>query len=104
MALISNGTTIASGGSLSVSTTPTTAQVLSATASASAGAVGSYAMIANEYWSTSNEGTTFNANLRFSNANAGHNNRAPSGTWRLMGTTQGTSTGRSHTSVMLRIS
>ena len=43
MAFISNGTTVASGGSLQNVPAPTNSQILSGVASTSVGAVGSYA-------------------------------------------------------------
>lgn len=91
MALISNGTTIASGGSLSVSTTPTTAQVASATAGISAGAVGCYSALGNYYNSDSkNYGVTHGGSNMFPvNFNGGNQSSARSGTWRCMGYSAG---------------
>lgn len=75
---------------------PTTAQVLSATAGASVGAVGSYAFLARvANKASSAAGTTVSgADLRYSNAysnndqaNEGSNSVAPSGTWMIMGNT-----------------
>ena len=112
MALISNGTTIASGGSLSVSTTPTTSQVLSATASASVGSVGTYAMLKNSSHSSYTEGTTVSTsnNLSFGSNSDGYNrgdnnNVWVSGTWRVMGSVRDTNNNnQGKTSVWLRIS
>lgn len=85
MAIISNGTTIASGGSLSVSVAPTNAQVANAIASgASAGSVGTYIMVRTE-GGTLTPNSTFSGNssnwryggLDFTNI--------PSGTYRALG-------------------
>ena len=75
---------------------PTTAQVLSATAGAAAGDVGSYAFLARVAGKASSPaGTTIaGSNLRYSNAysnndqaNEGSNSVSPSGTWMIMGNT-----------------
>ena len=80
MAIISNGTTIASGGSLSVSATPPT----------SINTVGTYAFIQFNNGGTSGSqtvGTTFSSSyMRFTNLNQDTpTNITPSGTWRIMG-------------------
>ena len=68
-----------------VSTTPTTAQVLSATAGANAGDVGSYAFCKDSTNATLGAGNTRSGSvLQYSNANAVASG-TPSGTWRLMG-------------------
>lgn len=104
MALISNGTTIASGGSLSVSVTPTTSDVLTATAGLSAGAVGTYGQLqrspSNVIMSVGN--TESGSNLRWSAA-GGPSSGTPSGTWRLLGRIDNNS-GALATSVWIRIS
>jgi hypothetical protein len=98
-----------------ISTTPTTAQVLDATAGATAGAVGTYAMLGVVSGDDPfEEGTTkAGSELRFGNTSAGISrpisDREPSGTWQLMGTigyTNGSpSTGiAARGSVWLRIS
>ena len=99
MALISNGTTVASGGSVTVSSSA----VATATAGISTNAVGSYALIYRGTWSNTNSGSTFNNDLQFSNCSPSTNNNAASGTWRLMGITK-TGAARSNSTVMLRIS
>lgn len=78
-----------------ISTTPTTAQVLSATAGANAGDVGSYAFfsIPTSSTATFTQGSTYaGSSLRYSGAlstgNAGRSfisGTAPAGTWRAMG-------------------
>lgn len=73
-----------------ISTTPTTDQVLSATAGASVGAVGTYAALGTILQSTFGEGSTIaGSNLRYSGFVAGSSGAAtggtPSGTWRVMG-------------------
>ena len=104
MAIISNGTTIASGGSLSVSVTPTTSDVLTATAGLSAGAVGTYGQLqrspANTLRSVGN--TDSGSVLRWSAA-GGATSGTPSGTWRLLGRIDNNGGGLA-TSVWIRIS
>lgn len=77
-----------------VSTTPTTAQVLSATAGASLGEVGTYALLSRPNYSGSNitQGSTYAGSaLRYAGGlSAGDSNNsisgtAPAGTWRAMG-------------------
>ncbi len=81
-----------------VSTTPTTAQVLSATAGASVGAVGTYAFLINTGTSTvAPGGTVAGSNLRYASVGgqgtgdgwqftgASGSSDIPSGTWRVMG-------------------
>ena len=77
MALISNGTTIASGGSLSVSANPPS----------SVGAVGTYAMMRhNNNSQTYTEGSTLGgSNLYYTSAGGNYMNNTASGTWRVMG-------------------
>jgi len=90
MAIISNGTTIASGGSLSVSVAPTDAQVASAIASgASAGSVGTYVCVRTDSGTlTPNQTFSGNSNnwkyggLNFTNI--------PSGTYRSLGNASST--------------
>ena len=108
MALISNGTTIASGGSLSVSTTPTTSQVASATSGISADAVGSYALLGSYYESLGlNFGSTragtylIPVNVNGGSPTASQNRR--SGTWRNMGYVSGEELGQRST-LWLRVS
>ena len=73
--------------------------VLTATASSSAGAVGTYAFLKGT--SSQNAGDTESgSNLSYSNAN-GTSSGTPSGSWRLMGYTQTSSTARK-TSLWLR--
>jgi hypothetical protein len=83
MAIISNGTTVASGGSVTVSSSA----VASGIASISVGAVGSYAFMQSQ--NNSNfltEGNTHaGSNLFYTNAHTYASNSA-SGTWRCMGT------------------
>jgi hypothetical protein len=70
-----------------VSTTPTTAQVLSATAGLTLGDVGSYGFVrlaANNAGGAINPGTTVaGSNIRWAGGTLGS---APSGTWRWLGT------------------
>lgn len=73
---------------------PTTTQVLTATAGASAGAVGAYSfLVTSSAVSTGN--TIAGSNTRYANANSnyagGFNNvgGTPSGTWRCMGSSHG---------------
>jgi hypothetical protein len=98
MAIISNGTTIASGGSLSVSANPPS----------SAGAVGTYALCRMESWSAESFGNTeAGSNLSpvscaFGNGNSSGSTQ--SGTWRCMGSTVGNSGAEYNTTVWIRIS
>ena len=105
MALISNGTTVASGGNVQaptltgnlpaisgasltgISVTPTSAQVASATASISAGAVGSYVAGHRFVNRTDNLGATESGSSMYAcNFSGGYNESSTlSGTWRLMG-------------------
>ena len=125
MAIISNGTTVASGGNLEASrltgtasafngsnitnlpsSAPTTSQVASATASISANAVGSYAFLKNNYNNQTKDGgsTLAGSYCAYADASGSHEpytNR--SGTWRSMGRTQGNNNA-GRTTVMLRIS
>ena len=85
MALISNGTTVASGGSVSVSSSA----VGSATAGLSAGAVGSYASLQTFVNRTDTFGyTESGSNLSPSSFMGSTTGSTVSGTWRLMGQRQ----------------
>ena len=77
MAIISNGTTIASGGSLSVSANPPS----------TVGAVGTYALLRNGEYSDKNAGDTQSGgNLTYCSAEQSNfHSGTPSGTWRIMG-------------------
>jgi hypothetical protein len=91
MAFISNGTTVATGGSLQNVPAPTTSQVGTSTSGLSADAVGSYAMLgARSNQSSSNQkdfGQTLSGSSLEPRSAGGYqsdeNNR--SGTWRCMG-------------------
>ena len=102
-----------------ISTTPTTGQVLSATAGASAGAVGTYIMarqitngVTYILGSTASGSALYPANTYQSSGSSGYDSRYGSlaGTWRCMGETNifnGTSTGSTanvQTTSWLRIS
>jgi len=79
--LTSNG----SGSSVSWNTPVTTSNVLSATAGASAGAVGTYGFLAKAVPAAGNPGDLVAGSaLRWTNANGGLGT-APAGTWMLMG-------------------
>ena len=82
-----------------ISGTLQNSDVLTATASSSAGAVGTYAFLKGETNSSAGS-TKSGSNLRYSNAN-GTTSGTPSGNWRLMGYTQ-TSSNRTKTSLWLR--
>ena len=95
--LTSNGTTWTSAA---LSTTP----VLTATAGAAVGAVGTYALLFDSATLTRNPGDTLaGATLRYTSADGAPTTTAPSGTWRIMGATTVVNN-RSSTSVWLRIS
>lgn len=85
-----------------VSTTPTTAQVLTATAGASVGAVGTYALMFNGPANRSPGDTLAGSSLTYAGCD-GNNSTSASGTWRLMGRNNDVSN-RQSTSVWLRIS
>jgi hypothetical protein len=85
-----------------VSTTPTTAQVLTATAGASVGAVGTYALLFNGPANRSPGDTLAGSSLAYAGCD-GNNATTVSGTWRLMGRNNDVSN-RQSTSVWLRIS
>lgn len=101
--------------STTISATPTTAQVLSATAGASDGAVGTYAFL-RRYTDSGYFGpgaTLSGSNLGFNNAdgvgtdNTDMSRATPSGTWRIMGRSRGQDTGSPRgntTTLWLRIS
>lgn len=74
-------------GYLTTAPAPTTAQVASATAGISAGAVGSYAALGNYYNSDAKNigDTNAGSNMFPVNFNGGNNGAARSGTWRCMG-------------------
>lgn len=106
----SSGQVLTSNGSSSapswqtVSSSPTTAQVLSATAGAVANDVGSYAFAYDITGTNRSPNFTIaGSSLRFSNANAGSAS-GMSGTWRLMGCLDTTNPNVSLASVWLRIS
>lgn len=109
MAIISNGTTVASGGTvrgsasnLSNIPSPSNSQILSGVASASAGATGSYAFLVYDNGSTTNQGTTSSSSLNYGNAE-GQTGNGTSGTWRQMGY-RTASTNERRSTVWLRIS
>ena len=125
MALIANGVTLTSSGNLDAtkltgnlpalnassltnvpSSAPTTSQVASATASISAGAVGSYAALGNYYNSdTKNIGDTNSGSNMFPvNFNGGSQSSTRSGTWRCMGYSSSSGEFPARQTVWLRIS
>ena len=93
MALISNGTTIASGGSLSVSASPPS----------TAGAVGSYAYVYFTSGSVSPGGTFSggNSNVRWGGF---ENTNLSSGTWRGMGKADASQSLERRYTIAIRIS
>lgn len=112
MAIISNGTTVASGGSvrgsasnLSNIPSPSNSQILSGVASASAGAVGSYALLRAESPAYRNAGNTV-SNFKWTNLSGNTlNDSGPSGTWRIMGVHMNNNpTGANSSTVSVRIS
>jgi hypothetical protein len=89
-----------------ISTTPTTDQVLTATAGASAGAVGTYGLMNQTNATRYTQGATLaGSSLRFSDTTGGNSagGATSSGTWRCMGTTDPFNTGTYNT-LWLRIS
>jgi hypothetical protein len=111
MAVTVSGTSITFNDS-TVQTTaavaPTTAQVLSATAGASVGAVGTYAFLgrllsANTVYAT--PGTTKpGSELQYSTSSAQLSGSSPAGTWRCMGYMVGPGVDFERATVWLRIS
>ena len=95
MALISNGTTIASGGSLSVSANPPS----------TAGAVGTYGFIRDNNAGATTSGTTASSSVLYYSNAVGTLNTSdrPSGTWRQMGYRSATSNS-GETTLFIRIS
>jgi|5B_taG_2_1085324.scaffolds.fasta_scaffold43166_3 hypothetical protein len=94
MAIISNGTTIASGGSLSVSANPPS----------TGGVVGSYLFARCVPAVNKDLGDTLSgSDIRPCNAQGGPTGTAPSGTWRMMGRVNGDNNASSSTS-FIRIS
>ena len=84
---------------------PTTSQVLSATAGLSAGAVGSYGMVASSSWSTRTAGTTISgSDFKWSAASGWYQGNAISGTWRILGENSGSSNQGNNTTLCVRIS
>lgn len=109
MAIISNGTTVASGGTVRGSASnlsnipaPSNSQILSGVASASAGATGSYAFLNWDNGSNTNQGSTSSSSLYYANG-AGGLGQQPSGTWRQMGY-RANDTNEKRSTVWLRIS
>ena len=100
-------TAFAGDGSALTNISPTTAQVLAATAGAATGAVGTYALLvvdsANDNTARSPGSTLAGSALRYANANRGYNT-APGGTWRLNGNIDQTTSVSLNISVWLRIS
>ena len=98
MALISNGTTIASGGSLSVSASPPS----------TLGAVGTYALLTidnSNNWAQAQGASFAGSGMRYSNCMGNNYSGTPSGTWRLMGRTSASAgVAEQGTSVWIRIS
>lgn len=98
--------------SATVSTSPTSTQVLTAYAGASFGGVGTYAALHLQSGSISAGSTTTGSNLRYNKGTnfvitSSSGGTSLSGTWRNMGSTVSTSTGRDTsygTSIFLRIS
>jgi hypothetical protein len=82
-----------------VSTTPTTDQVLTATAGASAGAVGTYCMAYAFSGNVSIGGTMAGNQIQYSSSDGGNRLGSPAGTWRVMGYSA-----EGFTTVYLRIS
>lgn len=82
---------------------PTTTQVLNATAGASVGAVGSYALLRQNLGSYTEGNTLAGSSLFYTGAGGNSQSNSPSGTWRLMGATN-LNSGGDRCSVWLRIS
>lgn len=99
--LFNDGTTQSTASNLPANTT----NVLNATAGASVGAVGTYALLFCATGGVVNPGTTQAAsNLYFAHANGGYAATRPSGTWRCMGYVSASDPSIFGTTVFLRIS
>ena len=88
MAFISNGTTVATGGSLQNVPAPSNSQILTGVASASSDAVGSYALLKrdNTNAGSTSQGTNVSGSgFRFTGAAGTNNGGFASGTWKIMG-------------------
>jgi hypothetical protein len=75
MAIISNGTTVVSGGGLSISVNPPT----------TSGAVGTYLFGFHDQNNQQIDGSTVSGNLYQANAGGLYGGSSRSGTWRVMG-------------------
>ena len=93
-------------GFLTSAPAPTTSQVLSATAGASTGAIGTYAFLYNNTGTnyTSAGGTLAGSSLRYGGSYDWYNSDTPSGTWRLLGNARQNNGSGGSSSVWLRIS
>ena len=101
-----SSTTFLRGDGAWQTTTPTTDQVLTATAGATAGAVGTYGFMNQTNTNRYTQGTTLaGSSLRFTDTAGGNSasGATASGTWRCMGTTDPFNTGVYNT-LWLRIS
>ena len=89
-----------------ISTTPTTAQVGTATAGLAVGSVGSYALLKQTVTSAARSpgATRAGSGLDYTNAQGNGSTTSPSGTWRIMGAINSTTGIAANTSVWLRIS
>ena len=106
-----NASNLASGtvpeARLPASYSTTTANVLSATAGATAGAVGTYGLFGeNSVTAAAEGGTVAGSSLRWANVTGAQGGTAPSGTWRRMGrtATSGAGYNANQTTLYLRIS
>jgi hypothetical protein len=102
MAFISNGTTVASGGSLQNVPAPTNSQILTGVASPLCGAVGGYLFA--RINSTKNPDNTFSGNNDDFKYGGKNNQNIPSGTYRIMGKTHTSDGDIERLTVVLRIS
>jgi len=105
MAFISNGTTIATGGSLQNVPAPSNSQILTGVASAGAGVVGSYGLVRAHSSQYVSAGSNATGTLTFCSVKGGTSGTSCSGTWRVMGALNGaTPFNEQLNTVMLRIS
>ena len=101
MALISNGTTVASGGSVTVSSSA----VASGNAGIAGNAVGSYMFAKENSWTNRNYGGTLaGSGLSPTNGEGNAPGTTLSGTWRIMGYTTGNQGPGYNSTLYLRIS
>ena len=104
MAFISNGTTVATGGSLQNVPAPSSSDVATAITGISTGAVGSHGFFKRTSVTQTNPGDQVSGNdLKYSNGN-GNAGTNPGGTWKCMAFSIANSNSASRTTLYVRLS